>query len=283
ASPLFSDAACAAVAQASAGIPRTINILCNTALVYGFAKQADLVSKEIIDLVIADKQDFGVLVSRIQRPLAGSERTKMQDDPCSHTSKDAQLPKKKRFSISSRVIPGLMIALDSLVILSSALISYIAIVSFGDPDYYAAAVAFVWLVTIMLMNIGGLYEFDPITRPLAFVDKIVVVFATTFCFLLAAAFALKISTEYSRIWAGSFALSSCVATILFRVFAAQIIGRLADRNVFSRNVVVVGSGEQLWKLLDSIDKSQPRFVTLLGVFAESRQVVPTDVSPFAIL
>jgi type II secretory pathway predicted ATPase ExeA len=59
-SPLFSDEACAAVAQASSGIPRTINILCDTALVYGFAKQLDWVSKEIIDFVIADKQDFGV-------------------------------------------------------------------------------------------------------------------------------------------------------------------------------------------------------------------------------
>ena len=59
-SPLFSDEACAAVAQASAGIPRTINILCDTALVYSFAKQLDWVSKEIIDFVIADKQDFGV-------------------------------------------------------------------------------------------------------------------------------------------------------------------------------------------------------------------------------
>jgi len=59
-SPLFSDEACAAVAQVSAGIPRTINILCDTALVYSFAKQLDWVSKEIIDLVIADKQDFGV-------------------------------------------------------------------------------------------------------------------------------------------------------------------------------------------------------------------------------
>ena len=59
-SPLFSDEACAAVAQASAGIPRTINILCDTALVYSFAKQLDWVSKAIIDFVIADKQDFGV-------------------------------------------------------------------------------------------------------------------------------------------------------------------------------------------------------------------------------
>jgi general secretion pathway protein A len=59
-SPLFSNEACAAVAQASAGIPRTINILCDTALVYGFALQSNWVTKEIIDLVIADKQDFGI-------------------------------------------------------------------------------------------------------------------------------------------------------------------------------------------------------------------------------
>src|SRR5262245_3264121 len=206
----------------------------------------------------------------------------MQTVSCSHTSEGARLS-RRRFSISSRVIPQLMNALDSLVILSSALISYIAIVSFGELSYYTAAVAFVWLVTLMLMNFAGLYEFYPITRPFVFVDKIVIVFATTFSFLLAAAFALKISTEYSRIWTGSFALVSCVDTILFRIFAAQIIGRLADQHLFSRNLVVVGSGEQLRKLLDSIDKSQPRFVTLLGVFAESRQVVPTGVSRFAIL
>src|SRR5215831_17781462 len=121
-----------------------------------------------------------------------SEHTKMQTDPCSHTSEHAQLS-RKRFSISSRVIPQLMIALDSLVILSSALISYIAIVYFGELSHYAAAVAFVWLVTLMLMNFAGLYEFEPIMRPFAFLDKIVIVFATTFSFLLASAFALKIS------------------------------------------------------------------------------------------
>jgi len=176
-----------------------------------------------------------------------------------------------------------MIALDSLVILSSALISYIAIVYFGELSYYAAAVAFVWLVAIMLMNFAGLYEFDPIIRPFAFVDKIIIVFATTFSFLLAAAFALKISSEYSRIWTGSFAISACAATVLFRILAAQVIGRLADRHVFSRNIVIVGSGEQAQKLLTHIDKSRPRFITVLGAFAESRQGVANGVSRYAML
>ena len=37
---LFSEEACRAIAHASQGIPRTINILCDTALVYGFAVSA---------------------------------------------------------------------------------------------------------------------------------------------------------------------------------------------------------------------------------------------------
>jgi Undecaprenyl-phosphate glucose phosphotransferase len=165
-----------------------------------------------------------------------------------------------------------MIGLDSFVILSSALISYIVIVgSVSEPSHYATAIAFVWLLAIMLMNFAGLYEFDVVMRPLAFSDKIIVVFVTTFFFLLAAAFALKISTDYSRIWTASFALSACLTTLLFRILAAQVLGRLADRQVFSRNVVIVGSGVQVEKLLAHVHKMQPRFLTVLGTFTEDGQ------------
>jgi putative colanic acid biosysnthesis UDP-glucose lipid carrier transferase len=206
----------------------------------------------------------------------------MQDNSCSRGSESAQSA-KKRFSLSSRVIPGLVVTLDSVVILSAGLISYVAVVYFGDPEYYAAAVAFVWLITMMLMNFAGLYEFEAITRPLAFSDKIVIAFVTTFAFLLAAAFALKISIEYSRIWTASFAISACIATLLFRVLAARVMRYLADRNVFSRNVIIVGSGQQAAKLLAHIDKSQPRFITIRGVFAESRQDAANSSTRYTML
>ena len=92
---------------------------------------------------------------------------------------------ERQFSISSQVLRGLLIALDSLVILSTGLICFSAIVYFGEPSYYAAAIAFVWLVSILLINLAGLYEFDPVTRPFVFIDRIAIVFATTFSFLLA--------------------------------------------------------------------------------------------------
>src|SRR5215213_450942 len=80
---------------------------------------------------------------------------------------------KRKFSISSHVIPGLMVGLDSTVILATALISYSALVAYTveEAGYYGVAVSFFWLVTLMLMNLAGLYEFEPIMRPLAFLDK----------------------------------------------------------------------------------------------------------------
>src|SRR3982751_4220048 len=101
---------------------------------------------------------------------------------------------RKKFSISSHVVPGLVAVLDSVVILLVALISYVAIVGThaSNPSYYAAAICFVWLVNLMLMNFAGLYRFESILRPLIFAEKIVLSFATTLLFLLAAAFSLKI-------------------------------------------------------------------------------------------
>ena len=46
--------------RASSGIPRSINILCDTALVYGYASQANWITKEIVGDVIEHKKTFGV-------------------------------------------------------------------------------------------------------------------------------------------------------------------------------------------------------------------------------
>jgi type II secretory pathway predicted ATPase ExeA len=63
---LFSDQACDIIAKVSRGIPRTINILCDTALVYGFAVGAQRIDAELVTSVIENKTQFGVL------PLAAS-------------------------------------------------------------------------------------------------------------------------------------------------------------------------------------------------------------------
>jgi type II secretory pathway predicted ATPase ExeA len=57
---IFTLEACARIAEASGGIPRMINILCDTALVYGFARREKTISGRIVAEVIADKQQFSI-------------------------------------------------------------------------------------------------------------------------------------------------------------------------------------------------------------------------------
>jgi len=58
---LFTDPACRLIAEASQGVPRTINILCDTALVYGFSESAPAITAGHVAAVIQDKHEFGVL------------------------------------------------------------------------------------------------------------------------------------------------------------------------------------------------------------------------------
>lgn len=57
---LFSEDACREIAHASRGIPRMINILCDTALVYGFASSQTSITRDLVREVIADKQQYSI-------------------------------------------------------------------------------------------------------------------------------------------------------------------------------------------------------------------------------
>ena len=59
--PMFTPDACAKIAEASKGIPRRMNVLCNTALVYGFSAGAELIDANLIEEVLSDKAEFGAL------------------------------------------------------------------------------------------------------------------------------------------------------------------------------------------------------------------------------
>ena len=68
-SPIFNPEACDVIAHASRGIPRTINILCDTALVYAYAIEKHEITPNIVNLVIENKQEYGVLpLSELHSP-----------------------------------------------------------------------------------------------------------------------------------------------------------------------------------------------------------------------
>lgn len=59
--PLFSNEAVARIASVTKGIPRSINILCDLTMVYGFASEVHIIDLELVEDVLSDRQEFGVL------------------------------------------------------------------------------------------------------------------------------------------------------------------------------------------------------------------------------
>ena len=67
---LFDTLACDAVYQHSQGVPRLINLLCDTALVYGFAEQKAKIDAQIVHDVAADKQKGGIFPTQEKKTAA---------------------------------------------------------------------------------------------------------------------------------------------------------------------------------------------------------------------
>jgi type II secretory pathway predicted ATPase ExeA len=62
--PMFAQDACEAVHHYSRGVPRVINVLCETALVYGFGDQKACIDAQVIHDVAGDRQRSGIFPLR---------------------------------------------------------------------------------------------------------------------------------------------------------------------------------------------------------------------------
>ena len=75
-SDLFTDEACAAVHHYSSGVPRLVNLLCDLALVYGYAERRKQIDVDLIEDVAREKQAGGIFPSP-ESPIASA--------PAAHT------------------------------------------------------------------------------------------------------------------------------------------------------------------------------------------------------
>ena len=71
---IFDDEACAAVFRYSGGIPRLVNLLCDTALVYGYAEQTHRIGASLVEDVARDKQQSKIVPLRHQTHEAAGDK-----------------------------------------------------------------------------------------------------------------------------------------------------------------------------------------------------------------
>ena len=78
---LFDTRACAAVYYYTGGTPRLVNVLCDTALVYGYAEQKRRLDADTILAVVRDKARGGIFPVREQRVSAEAAAVLESNEP----------------------------------------------------------------------------------------------------------------------------------------------------------------------------------------------------------
>ena len=101
---MFDDEACEAVFRYSGGIPRLVNLLCDTALVYGYAEQVPRIGAQTIEDVARDKQQSRILPLRQQVPaIADKVHDQALDQPAGKKGRGVSVGsgRKLRVAIAS--------------------------------------------------------------------------------------------------------------------------------------------------------------------------------------
>ena len=161
-------------------------------------------------------------------------------------------------------------AANTVALLASGYLTYDALIVYSlSQDLYIAAVVFVWITSLFLMHFVGLYRYQAATHPLHHVHTIIVALGDRFLFLLAAAFAIKVSETFSRLWLGYFAAASGVSLLLLRVAVSQALLQLLHIRGSKRNLAIVGSGEQCRRLIASIASETGHLIHVQGIFEDN--------------
>jgi Undecaprenyl-phosphate glucose phosphotransferase len=101
--------------------------------------------------------------------------------------------------------------------------------------------------------------------------------------LALAAFALKVSAQFSRVWAFSWFLSAGLLTIGLRLQAAYALRRLARAGRIGRTIAVYGAGLQGARLIGRIDALNEPWNRIAGVFDDRLQRTGPVVGPYPML
>ena len=145
-----------------------------------------------------------------------------------------------------RVLIGALRIVDVLIVFGTGLSAYAWRHSTNDiPDHYLVAIAIGALLSANYLQIGKLYRFEGLHRFAVQFGTLTVSWIAVIVTLLLIAYFGKVSSGFSRIWAGYWFVSAYLLLMTTRVAFSVLLHRWRLKGKLTHNVVVVGAGDFL--------------------------------------
>ncbi|MDH3279871.1 MAG: undecaprenyl-phosphate glucose phosphotransferase [Gammaproteobacteria bacterium] len=187
--------------------------------------------------------------------------------------------------ISPAIISGLVGLTDGILVFVCGFLVFLAYVGWGGNKQfvYLAALSISTVATVTAFYVANLYDFDSITRPTQRIGRIVFTCCVVFLVLVALTFGFKISTQFSRVWAFSWFVSATLSICIARTWLYLLLRKQAQNGRLTRNVVIVGGGEQAKRLISQVEKSDEPWNVIVGVFDDRAERVGDEVMGYQVL
>jgi len=202
-------------------------------------------------------------------------------------SRAGQPSRASEKALSTRLVASVCALMDVVQIVGSGLLIFLFYVSPVDPGkfpIYIVAIGLFALLALQAFRLGGLYRFASIISPGKQVVRLASTLAVILLTLLAAGFALKISEQFSRIWAFSWLLTMVILLVGERFAIAAIVRRFAETGRLGRNIVIYGAGAHAERLIKHLDDLNEPWNHIVGVFDDrSFQRVGNSVQGHPVL
>ncbi|MDR3440343.1 undecaprenyl-phosphate glucose phosphotransferase [Telmatospirillum sp.] len=177
----------------------------------------------------------------------------------------AEMKKLQRLGWLAAVFLTLRVA-DLLIVTVSGLVAYWARSGFEAlPQLEFMAIAFAIILCLVIFNLGQAYITSYAESIWAMSIRVTGYWALVFLLLLAAAFMLKVSDHFSRIWACIWFLLSVAGFAGTRAVVANLVIGARRKGRLSTRVAIIGADELGIQLYNHL-KTHDDYVEVVGVF-----------------
>jgi len=186
--------------------------------------------------------------------------------------------------LSRTIVIGLAVLLDAAIIVGAGFMLYLIYLPHepGALPRYAGVIGLYTLITIQAFHTIGLYRFNSIIQPRRQAQKIPFICGLVFLALVAMGFALKVSTDFSRVWSFTWVLSSTIVLWSSRFAVRAAVRRAATAGKLSRNIVIYGADDRGAKLIKHIEMLNEPWNRIVGVFDDRLNRVPAKVHGYPV-
>ncbi|MCP5405480.1 MAG: undecaprenyl-phosphate glucose phosphotransferase [Pseudomonadaceae bacterium] len=167
---------------------------------------------------------------------------------------------------------------EPLLLLACALLAYV--VRTGTPFApmpYVGLAVMVTLAYAAVAGFSGVYRPEALRSLAVVLPRLALVGVLTFALLVVALFMFKVSSYFSRIWVGIWAIFAAASLVGLRAVVTAYISRRIAGGQLTRRIAVLGTGDRAMALLAHLRDEIPGF-QLHGIYASEDAKIPSDLS-----